>query len=99
MQNASSRLRAQSLAARIDQSQADAGFGRDVAGIGGVIAELGAQLGDQDPQVVRVGRVGRAPELAQQLRLGQDPATVPEQQREQSPLFPGEGDRLAFPKH
>src|SRR5919108_5158122 len=54
----------------LEQPVADARLVADVARVGGIIAELLAQVADVDAEVVRLTLVRRAPHLAQQLRMG-----------------------------
>src|SRR6476660_3157889 len=52
-----------------DPAVADAGFGEDQPGTGGVVAELLAELADVHPQVVALRAVTRSPHLAQEVLL------------------------------
>lgn len=62
------RLYAQARALCL-QTQPDTWLGHDPLGIRRVIAQLLPQLGREDAEIVSVLLVGRAPDLAQHLRL------------------------------
>jgi hypothetical protein len=71
---------------------ADAGFGADAGGPGGVFFELVAQVGDVDAQVVGGVAGIWAPHTVQDLAVGQDLSGVGHEQAQQGVLDGGEVD-------
>src|SRR5260370_29802519 len=58
------------------EAVADAEFGQDVGRAGRVGFELLPQPADKDPQILHLFGLRRAPDLAQQMAVGQDFAGV-----------------------
>ncbi len=56
-------------------------------------------MADHDPQVVAVFGVGRAPDVLEQLLLGNDPPRVPRQLRQYRVLLAGQGHFGAVQQH
>ncbi|MNT21911.1 hypothetical protein D3C72_1572680 [compost metagenome] len=57
------------------------------------------QLADQDAQVVGVVLVGGSPDFLQDLRLGDHPPGIAQQQRQQRVLLAGQRHQLAIDRH
>lgn len=68
-----------------------------MAGLGGVVLELLAQVADINAQVMTALDISRPPYLGQQLALGQHLTGVSEQHRQQAELDRRQADRLAAP--
>src|ERR1700754_2392326 len=81
------------------EAVADAGFGFQPAGGGGVVAELEAKLAHDDAQVVRVLRMRGAPDFAEDLLLADDAAGVTDEQREHREFLARERDGAAVEEH
>ena len=77
----------------------DSGFGQKVFGLGRVILELLAQVADIDAQVMAALDVGRAPDFAQQVALGQYLAGVAEQGGQQAVFDGRQMNFLARPQN
>jgi hypothetical protein len=58
------------------EAVAHAWFGEDVTGAGGFRFQLAAELGDVDAQVIRFRAVGWAPDILEQLLLGDQAAAI-----------------------
>ena len=59
-----------------DHAVADAGFGEDVGGLGGVFFDLAADVGHVDAEDLVVAAGAGAPELFDEVVVGQDFARV-----------------------
>ncbi len=79
---------------------ADAGFGQDVAGLGGVRFEFLPQVSHVDADIVIALDVTRSPDFAEQVTMRQHLARVAEQQG-QEPVFDGRQmhDNACLPDH
>ena len=64
---------------RTCEAIAHSGLGEDVAGAGGVCFEFVAEVADVDPQHMGLFQIGRAPDLLENLAVGQDLAGVGDQ--------------------
>ena len=66
-----------------DHAVADAGFGEDVGGLGGVFFDLAADVGHVDAEDLVVAAGAGAPELLDEIIICQDLARVQAEQRNQ----------------
>src|SRR5580765_945657 len=82
-----------------DPAITDAGLGDDETGVGGVIAELPAQLTDVDAQVVALRSVPASPHAAQQVLVGEELPGLGDELVEQRELRLGQVDDVAVEPH
>ena len=72
------------------EAVAHAGFGDEVFGVGGVVFELAAELGQVDPQVAGVLALGGPPDVGRSWSPADQPAVVAHEQVEDAPLGRGQ---------
>src|SRR6266542_251093 len=72
---------------------ANAGLGLDEARIGLVVLELAAQLPDEHAQILQVLGMCRSPDGGQDLSMGEDPAGIAHQERQEVEFLGGEFER------
>ena len=76
------------------QPVTNSGFCQDQLWRLGTGLDLGPQLSDEDPQILRVVGVGRAPDGGEDLAMGDDAAGMAHQRRQQVELLWRQLDRL-----
>ena len=74
----------------LDHAVADAGFGEDVGGLGGVFFDLAADVGHVDAEDLVVAAGAGAPELLDEIVVGQDLARVQAEEGDELVLVLGE---------
>src|SRR5215216_3199938 len=72
------------------EAVAHAGLGDEVAGVRRLGLELPAHLGHEHPEVVRLVVVLRPPHLLEELALGDESPTVPDEDLDEMPFGRGE---------